>query len=85
MKHIFIINPAAGKNDGSQKIYDMAEKLRHDHSLDVDCILTQSPGYATVVTRRIAEVGEDVRFYACGAMAPSTKWPPASSALKTRP
>lgn len=66
MKHIFIINPAAGKNDGSQKIYDMAEKLRQDHGLDVDCILTQSPGYATEVTRRIAEEGEDVRFYACG-------------------
>ena len=28
MKHIFIINPTAGKTDSRQKIYDMAESLR---------------------------------------------------------
>ena len=66
MKHIFIINPAAGKNDGRQKIYDMAEKLRQEHDLDVDCILTKNPGYATGITRKIAQEGDDVRFYACG-------------------
>ncbi|NLU24577.1 MAG: BmrU protein [Clostridiales bacterium] len=66
MKHIFIINPAAGKNDGRQKIYDMAEKLRQEHDLDVDCILTKNPGYATDITRKIAQEGDDVRFYACG-------------------
>ena len=31
MKHVFIINPTAGKSDSRQKIYDMAEKLRQDH------------------------------------------------------
>ena len=30
MKHVFIINPTAGKSDSRQKIYDMAEKLRQD-------------------------------------------------------
>ena len=28
MKHVFIINPTAGKTDSRQKIYDMAEALR---------------------------------------------------------
>ena len=28
MKHIFIINPSAGKNDSRQRIYTMAEALR---------------------------------------------------------
>ena len=39
MKHIFIINPTAGKTDSRQKIYDMAESLRQKHGLDVQCIL----------------------------------------------
>ena len=28
MKHIFIINPTAGKQDSRQRIYDMAKELR---------------------------------------------------------
>ena len=28
LKHIFIINPSAGKNDSRQRIYTMAEALR---------------------------------------------------------
>ena len=31
MKHVFIINPTAGKTDSRQKIYDMAEALRTKH------------------------------------------------------
>ena len=66
MKHIFIINPAAGKKDGRQRVYAMAEKLKRDHNLDVECMLTKSSGHATMLTRAIAETGEPVRFYACG-------------------
>jgi diacylglycerol kinase (ATP) len=66
MKHIFVINPAAGKRDGRQKIYDMAEQLRVRHGLDAECVLTRNPGHATQMTRKIAESGEQVRFYACG-------------------
>ena len=66
MQHIFIINPAAGKSDSRQKIYAMADALRKNHGLDVKCMLTQSPGHATALTRSIAETGEEVRFYACG-------------------
>ena len=47
MKHIFIINPTAGKTDSRQKIYDMAESLRQKHGLDVQCILTKKQGHAT--------------------------------------
>ena len=41
MKHIFIINPTAGKYDSRQRIYEMAEHLRTAHGLDVQCILTK--------------------------------------------
>ena len=66
MKHIFVINPAAGKKDSRQRVYAMAETLRRAHDLDVSCMLTKSHGHATLLTRGIAENGEPVRFYACG-------------------
>ena len=66
MKHIFIINPAAGKKDSRQRVYMMAEALKKKHNLDVECMLTKSRGHATALTRAIAETGDYVRFYACG-------------------
>ena len=66
MKHIFIINPAAGKKDSRQRVYTMAEALKKNHDLDIECMLTKSRGHAMMLTRAIAETGENVRFYACG-------------------
>ena len=66
MKHIFIINPTAGKSDSRQKIYDMADSLRQKHGLDVQCILTKKQGHATELARKLCESGEELRFYACG-------------------
>ena len=66
MKHIFIINPTAGKSDSRQKIYGMAESLRKNHGLDVQCILTKKQGHATELARKLCESGEELRFYACG-------------------
>ena len=66
MKHIFVINPTAGKSDSRQKIYDMAEALRKNHGLDVECILSKRQGHAIELTRRLCESGEALRFYACG-------------------
>lgn len=66
MKHIFIINPTAGKTDSRQKIYDMAESLRQKHGLDVQCILTKKQGHATELSKKLCETGEALRFYACG-------------------
>ena len=66
MKHVFIINPTAGKADSRQKIYDMADALRTKHNLDVQCILTKKQGHATEIARRMCDSGEELRFYACG-------------------
>ena len=66
MKHVFIINPTAGKADSRQKIYDMADALRRKHDLDVQCILTKKQGHATEIARRLCDSGEELRFYACG-------------------
>ena len=67
MKHIFIINPTAGKSDSRQRIYDMADALRTRHDLDVQCILTKRQGHATELAKKLCQTGEDLRFYACGA------------------
>lgn len=66
MKHVFIINPRAGKTDSRQRIYDMADVLREKHGLDVQCILTRRQGHATEIARQLCQSGEDLRFYACG-------------------
>lgn len=66
MKHIFIINPTAGKSDSRQKIYDMADRLRQEHGLEVQCILTKKQGHATEIAKKLCQSGEALRFYACG-------------------
>ena len=66
MKHIFIVNPCAGKKDQRARIYEMADRLRDRHGLDCACMLTDRPGGATDMARKLAETGEAVRLYACG-------------------
>ena len=66
MKHVFIINPKAGKRDQTARIYGMADRLRDVHSLDCTCMLTDRPGGAEAMARKLAESGEAIRLYACG-------------------
>lgn len=66
MKHVFIINPKAGKRDQTSRLLAMAENLRSRHGLDCTCMLTDRPGGATVMARKLAESGEQIRLYACG-------------------
>ncbi len=66
MRHVFIINPRAGKRDQTARIYEMADRLRALHGLDCACMLTNRPGGATEMARRLAEGGETLRVYACG-------------------
>ena len=66
MRHIFIINPRAGKQDQTARLYAMADRLRARHGLDCVCMLTDRPGGAEAMARKLAETGEELRFYACG-------------------
>ena len=66
MKHIFIINPTAGKKDATGRIRKMAERLHDLHGLDCQCLLTEHPHHAAELARAAAETGEEVRLYACG-------------------
>lgn len=66
MRHVFIINPKAGKRDQTARIYEMADRLRAVHGLDCTCMLTDRPGGAAEMARRLAEDGGELRVYACG-------------------
>ena len=66
MKHVFIVNPKAGKSDQRARIYEMADALRDRHGLNCTVMLTDRPGGATDMARKLAESGEEVRLYACG-------------------
>ena len=64
MKHIFIINPAAGSRDRTadytQKIEAACKEL--DYRIEV----SQCPGDCARIAREAAQTGEEVRLYACG-------------------
>lgn len=66
MRHIFIINPCAGKKDQTARVYEMADRLRENHGVDCSCMLTSRTGGAVDIARELASSGEEVRLYACG-------------------
>lgn len=66
MKHVFIINPTAGKRNCTTQMMETAKSLAARHNLDLDCILTKRSGHAMETVRALARSGQDVRVYACG-------------------
>ena len=64
MKHIFIINPAAGKSD---KTAEYTACIRNAClGLDYEIAVSKGPGDCTRIAREAAESGREVRLYACG-------------------
>ncbi|MFI3208908.1 MAG: YegS/Rv2252/BmrU family lipid kinase [Eubacteriales bacterium] len=67
MKHIFIINPMAGKTDVSAKLIPEIQKME---GLDYEVVLTEYPCHGKELARKFAqeykEKNENVRIYACG-------------------
>ena len=64
MKHIFIINPAAGKSDKTAEYTAKIEQCCA--GLDYEIAVSKGPGDCTRIAREAAESGEEVRLYACG-------------------
>ena len=68
MKHIFIYNPMAGK-DNRAAIAALQEKIKADYpELDVEFYPTKAPKDATAYVKACCEASPDtkMRFYACG-------------------
>ena len=66
MKHIFIINPAAGSRDQTQEYAPMIRRCCNTRDLDFEIHISKCPGDCTRLARQAAETGEEVRIYACG-------------------
>jgi len=66
MKHIFIVNPAAGKCDRTEQIREEVHKLFRDADGAVEIQVSQKPGDCARLAKEACETGEPVRLYACG-------------------
>ena len=64
MKHLFLINPAAGKKDSTAFCREQIETLCA--GMDYEILVSQKPGDLTRFAREAAESGEELRLYACG-------------------
>ena len=64
MKHLFIINPAAGSHDRTR---EYTEKIAQScQGLDYVVAVSACPGDCTRLAREAAKTGEPIRIYACG-------------------
>jgi len=62
MKHLFIINPAAGKKETTAQLEKLLERLSFEHEV----VYTEAAGDAQRIAAEAAAAGEPVRIYACG-------------------
>ncbi len=68
MRHIFILNPAAGKNDATCKLSAQIDKLCKERGLDYAVRCTRYAGNAPQIVREELAATPDTlcRIYACG-------------------
>ena len=66
MKHLFIINPAAGSYNRTDEYSQVIHKVCRARRLDYEIRVSTAPGEATRIAREAAAVGEEIRIYACG-------------------
>ena len=66
MKHLFIINPAAGSRDRTAEYTAAIEDACGKRGLDYRIEVSAAPGECRRLAREAAETGEEYRIYACG-------------------
>ncbi|MGN1025697.1 MAG: diacylglycerol/lipid kinase family protein [Faecousia sp.] len=66
MKHLFIINPAAGSRDRTAEYTAAIENACGKRGLDYRIEVSAAPGECRRLAREAAETGEEYRIYACG-------------------
>ena len=64
MKHLFILNPAAGQRDRTAEFTKAIQT--HCAGLDYEIAVSRHPGDCAVIARRAASTGQELRIYACG-------------------
>lgn len=66
MKHLFLINPYAGKYDRTQEVREKLRTVLAGREDPWEVAVTQYPGHGVELVRSAAERGEPLRVYACG-------------------
>ena len=66
MKHLFIINPAAGSKDRTEIYRQEIERVCKPRNLEYEIAVSSAPGNCTELARQAAQTGEEYRLYACG-------------------
>ena len=66
MKHLFIINPAAGSRNRTEQSSEIIHKICRSRNLDYEIRVSTAPGECTRIAREAAQTGEEYRIYACG-------------------
>ena len=66
MKHLFIINPAAGSYNRTDEYSEVIHRICRARKLSYEVRVSTAPGEATRIAREAARTGEEIRIYACG-------------------
>lgn len=66
MRHVFILNPAAGKKKSALSLLPELKAFFEKYDLEHVIHVTSAPGEATELALRETEAGDAVRLYACG-------------------
>ena len=66
MTHLFIINPAAGSRDRTEKYRENIQRICGERGIPYRIEVSSAPGECTRIAREAAQTGEAVRIYACG-------------------
>ena len=66
MKHLFIINPAAGSRNRTDDYSKVIHKICKARSLSYEIRVSTAPGECTRIAREACLTGQELRLYACG-------------------
>lgn len=66
MKHLFIINPAAGSRDRTKLYSDLIREACNKKGVECRIKISAAPGDCQRIAREAAETGEEYKIYACG-------------------
>ena len=66
MKHLFIINPAAGKYDKTGEFTQLIREACDARGVNYEILVSKAPGDCTKIAQAAAASGEELRIYACG-------------------
>lgn len=66
MKHLFIINPAAGSRNQTESYRKKIAQACEEKNLDYAIEVSGAPGQCRKIANRAAKTGESYRIYSCG-------------------